>query len=285
MPDATPAPGRNRLAREPSPYLRQHAGNPVDWYPWGEEAFARARAEDKPIFLSIGYSTCHWCHVMAHESFENADLASVLNEHFVCVKVDREERPDIDALYMRSVALMTGSGGWPLSVFLTPSLRPFYGGTYFPPEDRQGMTAFRRVLENVAQAYAERREEIEGSAEKVLHAVARSMEPGPPSEVLGADASRLAREGLLRWFDEEEGGFGRGPKFPQPPLLDFLPVKAPLGPRQCQNEADHGQNQAAEANLLPLGGNANGQGRQQSGLDELREQLSALAPRPPKETQ
>ncbi len=147
----------NRLAGETSPYLLQHAHNPVDWYPWGEPAFARARAEDKPLFLSIGYSACHWCHVMERESFENEETAAYLNAHFVSVKVDREERPDIDSVYMQAVQMMTGHGGWPMSTFLTPAGKPFFAGTYFPPEDRQGMPSFRRVLEHVAALYRDRR--------------------------------------------------------------------------------------------------------------------------------
>ena len=157
----------NRLAGETSPYLRQHADNPVDWYPWGEEAFARARAEDKPILLSVGYSSCHWCHVMAHESFEDPATAAMMNERFVNVKVDREERPDVDAVYMQAVQALTGHGGWPMTVFLTPEGLPFYGGTYYPPEDRQGMPSFQRVLKSVADAYTNRRDAIATSSEQL----------------------------------------------------------------------------------------------------------------------
>ena len=157
-------PAMNRLAGATSPYLLQHADNPVDWYPWGPEALTRARDEDRPIFLSIGYSACHWCHVMAHESFEDPVLAEQLNRDFVAIKVDREERPDIDDVYMAAVQAMTGSGGWPLSVFLTPTLEPFFGGTYFPPADRHGLPAFSRVLDGVAEAYRERRDEVSGVA-------------------------------------------------------------------------------------------------------------------------
>src|SRR5437763_11904025 len=153
----------NRLAGETSPYLLQHANNPVDWYPWGDEALARAKAEDKPILLSIGYSACHWCHVMAHESFENEDIARVMNEHFVCIKVDREERPDLDSIYMAAVQAMTQRGGWPMTMFLTPAGAPFFGGTYFPPQDRGGMAGFPRVLQSVSQAYTERRSEAEAA--------------------------------------------------------------------------------------------------------------------------
>ena len=154
----------NRLAHETSPYLLQHADNPVDWYPWGEEALARARTEKKPILLSVGYAACHWCHVMAHESFESDATARVMNEHFVNIKVDREERPDIDGIYMQAVQAMTGHGGWPMTVMLTPELVPFFGGTYFPREDRYGMPGFRRVLTSVAQAYRQRRQEVAETA-------------------------------------------------------------------------------------------------------------------------
>src|SRR5215212_2631972 len=162
----------NRLINESSPYLLQHANNPVDWYAWGEEALNKAKTEDKPIFLSIGYSACHWCHVMEHESFENDTVAAMLNESFVSIKVDREERPDIDSIYMQAVQLMTGHGGWPLSVFLTPDGRPFYAGTYFPPNDRHGLPGFRRVLAHVADAYRTRREDVEAASNEVKQAIA-----------------------------------------------------------------------------------------------------------------
>ncbi len=212
----------NHLIRETSPYLRQHARNPVEWYPWGRDALDRAEAEDRPIFLSIGYSACHWCHVMAHESFEDPETAATLNARFVCIKVDREERPDLDALYMRSVALLTGSGGWPLSVFLTPGRKPFYGGTYFPKEARWGMASFRQVLEGVAKAYQGKREEIEQSADQVLAEVGRSFAGITPAGPIGTEAAGRALDSLLARFDPAEGGFGAGPKFPQPPLLGFL---------------------------------------------------------------
>lgn len=218
----------NKLAAETSPYLRQHGDNPVDWLPWGSEALEKARREDKPIFLSIGYSACHWCHVMAHESFEDEATARLLNERFVCVKVDREERPDLDALYMRAVMLMTGSGGWPLSVFLTPSLRPFYGGTYFPKEARWGMASFRQVLEGVAKAYAVQRREVEESSERIVLAVERSFSPPEPAAAHGPALADAALEAVLARFDHEHGGFGSGPKFPQPPLVHFLLDQAAL---------------------------------------------------------
>ncbi len=212
----------NRLAGETSPYLLQHAHNPVDWYPWGDEALARAREEDKPILLSIGYSACHWCHVMAHESFEDEDTALLMNESFVNIKVDREERPDVDAIYMDAVQAMTGSGGWPLTVFLTPDGKPFYGGTYFPPEDRHGMPGFRRVLRSVAEFYHKNRGEVEHSARQIVAALeARAGVPGDVGE-LDADALRSAFLALKPDLDAMNGGFGTAPKFPQPLILEFL---------------------------------------------------------------
>src|SRR5688572_30958059 len=165
----------NRLANETSPYLLQHAHNPVDWYPWGEEAFAKARAEDRPVFLSIGYSACHWCHVMERESFESDETAALLNADYVSIKVDREERPDIDSIYMQAVQMMTGHGGWPMSVFLTPEGKPFYAGTYFPPDDRHGMPSFRRVLEHVANVYRSRRQEVEEASSEVQQAISQGL--------------------------------------------------------------------------------------------------------------
>ncbi len=165
----------NRLAKETSPYLRQHADNPVDWYPWGDEAFARAKETDSPIFLSIGYSACHWCHVMAHESFENPETAATLNRSFVSIKVDREERPDVDAVYMEAVQAMTGSGGWPMSMFLTPDGRPFFGGTYFPPDDRHGSPSFTTVLEALTDVWTDRRSDVEQQADELFRAVDRAL--------------------------------------------------------------------------------------------------------------
>ncbi len=249
----------NRLAEETSPYLRQHAGNPVGWYPWGEEAFDRARREDKPLFVSVGYASCHWCHVMAHESFEDPATATDLDRSFVSVKVDREERPDVDAVYMAAVQAMTGSGGWPMSVFCTPDGRPFFGGTYFPPTDRHGMPAFRRVLAALAEAWTERRAEVEAQADALVEAVAREVcladhladrlaadanvattdrattsaaTAGGPDASSGPDgaaagsaraADLLARTvaQLGERFDPEWGGFGPAPKFPRPTLVEL----------------------------------------------------------------
>lgn len=214
----------NRLASETSPYLLQHAANPVDWYPWGEEALARARAEQKPIFLSVGYSACHWCHVMEHESFESQAMAELMNERFINIKVDREERPDIDQIYMSAIQAMTGRGGWPMSVFLTPDGRPFFGGTYYPPEDRHGMPGFRRVILSVDQAWKTRRAEIETSAgEMTSHLADLARLPkveGKPE--LGLDVLESAAAALRRQFDPVHGGFGQAPKFPHPMDLKFL---------------------------------------------------------------
>jgi uncharacterized protein len=212
----------NRLANETSPYLQQHAENPVDWYPWGEEAFERARREDKPVLLSIGYAACHWCHVMAHESFEDEATARVMNERFVNVKVDREERPDVDGIYMQAVQAMTGHGGWPMTVFLTADGSPFYGGTYFPPDDGRGMPSFTRVLQAVSEAYRERRADVVRSAESMrrLYDVSaeRTRSTGPLSPVLLDRAFR----GLARAHDVRNGGFGAAPKFPQAMTLDSV---------------------------------------------------------------
>jgi uncharacterized protein YyaL (SSP411 family) len=212
----------NRLINTTSPYLQQHAYNPVDWYPWGPEAMERARREDKPIFLSIGYSTCHWCHVMAHESFENPAIAAIMNEHFVNIKLDREERPDLDETYMNAVQVLTGHGGWPLSVFLTPDLKPFYGGTYFPPEDRGGLPGFSRLLLALSLVYHQNREQLTTLSLKVESHVQRLGETGvavgdPTREALDEAAHRLLQD-----FDPAHGGLGNAPKFPRSLEIDFL---------------------------------------------------------------
>src|SRR5487761_1360149 len=217
----------NHLSEETSPYLIQHRDNPVDWYPWGEAAFRRAGAEDRPILLSVGYSACHWCHVMAHESFENPALAQLQNQLFVNNKVDREERPDVDRVYMDALQALTGSGGWPMTVFLLPDGRPFFAGTYFPPEDRPGLPGFRRVMESVAGAYRDRRAEVVASAERLSQALVPapliSPEPTDPhfAQVLDAAETRL-----IRSADLEYGGFGGAPKFPQCAALEFLLSRA-----------------------------------------------------------
>ena len=212
----------NRLARETSPYLLQHADNPVDWYPWGEEALERARAEDKPILLSVGYAACHWCHVMEHESFEDEETARVMNERFVCVKVDREERPDVDSLYMDAVVGLTGHGGWPMTVFLTPAGEPYLGGTYFPPEPRHGLPSFRQVLDAAADAYRERRADVAQQAEAVLEYVRRSATIPASREPLTESLLVEAAHALRRQADPRWGGFGHAPKFPPASALEFL---------------------------------------------------------------
>ncbi len=212
----------NRLIHETSPYLLQHAHNPVDWHPWGEEALARARAEDRPIFLSIGYSACHWCHVMERESFENPDIAALMNANFVNVKVDREERPDIDSIYMGAVQSLTGRGGWPLSMFLTPAGEPFYGGTYFPPDDRHGMPGFPRVLAAIAEAYRTRRGDVASSAAQITASMRSMGQAIADYTPLSRDTMTQAYVRLRNGFDDEHGGFGTAPKFPQPMALDFL---------------------------------------------------------------
>jgi uncharacterized protein YyaL (SSP411 family) len=223
----------NRLIHESSPYLRQHAHNPVDWYPWGEEALQRARSENKPILLSIGYSACHWCHVMERESFEDESTAALMNEHFINIKVDREERPDVDHIYMNAVQVLTGRGGWPMTMFLRPDGQPFYGGTYFPPVDRHGMPAFKRVLLGVAQAYREKPEEIDKTAGQLMHALQR-MESLQPSDQ-GIDGSLVldAAGKLARAYDEAHGGIGEAPKFPNEAVFElFLRAYTNTGERR-----------------------------------------------------
>ena len=212
----------NRLAQEKSPYLLQHAHNPVDWYPWGEEAFGKARRENKPIFLSVGYSTCHWCHVMAHESFESEDVATIMNREFVNIKVDREERPDVDRVYMTFVQATTGGGGWPMSVWLTPDLKPFVGGTYFPPEDRYGQPGFKKVLERVATAWKENHANIVEQGDKIVDALRESQGAAKPEGEIDAAVLEAAYKQLDRNYDPKEGGFGNAPKFPRPVTLNFL---------------------------------------------------------------
>ena len=212
----------NRLAGETSPYLLQHANNPVDWFPWGPDALARAKLLDRPIFLSIGYAACHWCHVMERESFEHEPTARYLNDRFVAIKVDREERPDLDQVYMAAVQAMTGGGGWPMSVFLTPDGRPFYGGTYYPDEPRHGMPSFRQVLEGVDQAWREQRDEVEAAGGRLVQGLVEQSrldagDDDPTPEVLAAASGAIEAS-----FDWANGGWGRAPKFPQPMTIEFL---------------------------------------------------------------
>ncbi len=238
----------NRLAREKSPYLLQHADNPVDWFPWGDDAFAKARRENKPIFLSIGYSTCHWCHVMAHESFESAEVANVMNREFVNIKVDREERPDVDRIYMTFVQATTGGGGWPMSVWLTPQLKPFVGGTYFPPEDRYGQPGFTKVLERIAAAWKQDHEKISEQGTRIIAALGQAAEGegADPGNKLGAKTLETAYQQITRSYDAHEGGFGVAPKFPRPVTLNFL---SRFHARAPQSESGR---HALEMNLFTL---------------------------------
>ncbi|HET6978532.1 MAG TPA: thioredoxin domain-containing protein [Pyrinomonadaceae bacterium] len=212
----------NHLINETSPYLLQHANNPVDWYPWGEEAFEIARRENKPILLSIGYSACHWCHVMAHESFEDEEIAKLMNENFVNIKVDREERPDLDQIYMNAVQMMTHHGGWPMTVFLTPEAIPFYGGTYFPPQDRYNIPGFPRVLIGVAEAYSDRQDEIRESGTTLITELKRLSETSGSDHPIETELLDAAYVGIVRNYDSSNGGFGGAPKFPPAMTLEFL---------------------------------------------------------------
>src|SRR5580765_1329314 len=212
----------NHLINETSPYLLQHAHNPVDWFPWGEEAFEVARRDKKPLLLSIGYSACHWCHVMEHESFENQAIAKLMNDNFVNIKVDREERPDLDQIYMNAVQLMTQHGGWPMTVFLTPEAVPFYGGTYFPPEDRYNMPGFPRVLLSVADAYREKPDDITHNAVGLLTELRRANTSPASAEALSPALLDAAYRGVIKNYDRVNGGFGGAPKFPPAMTSEFL---------------------------------------------------------------
>jgi uncharacterized protein YyaL (SSP411 family) len=204
----------NRLSASSSPYLLQHAENPVDWYPWGQDAFARARDEDRPLLVSVGYSSCHWCHVMEHESFSDAGVAALMNDLFVNVKVDREERPDVDALTMDACVTLTGQGGWPTTVFLTPAGRPFYAGTYFPPEPRHGLPAFAQVLRAIAEAWRDRRSDLEEQATRLVSALGGAARLEAGDEELSGALLDAAEQGLARAYEPAFGGFGTAPKFP-----------------------------------------------------------------------
>ena len=212
----------NRLAGEASPYLLQHRDNPVDWYPWGPAAIERAKTEQKPIFLSVGYSACHWCHVMAHESFESLEIADLLNKHFISIKVDREERPDLDQIYMTAVQLLTGRGGWPMSVFLTEDLEPFFGGTYWPPKSSRGMPGFDQVLLAIVESWQQRRSQIGEQAAKLSSAIRQKIRPEPSAQSLDLSLLVSAKSALEAGFDFTHGGFGTAPKFPHPMDLRLL---------------------------------------------------------------
>src|SRR3954452_3019197 len=212
----------NRLADETSPYLRQHADNPVDWFPWGDEAFARARELDRPVLLSVGYSACHWCHVMAHESFEDDATAALMNELVVSIKVDREERPDVDAIYMDAVQAMTGQGGWPMTVFMMPDGRPFFGGTYFPKTARGNMLSFTDLLRRIDEVWRTRRSDLDEQADELTESISRSAQLPTRDDIAGIDALSGAYTALASQFDPEWGGFGGAPKFPQTMSLEVL---------------------------------------------------------------
>ena len=212
----------NRLIHETSPYLLQHAHNPVDWHPWGNEAFQKAKRENKPVLLSIGYSACHWCHVMERESFENEQIAALMNDLFISIKVDREERPDLDEIYMNAVQMLTGRGGWPMTMFLTPDGKPFYGGTYFPPEDRQGMPGFPKILLGVSQAYRERSADVEKSVGEILAALQRMSETHQSDKDFSPDIIAASCEKISRAYDSDNGGLGQAPKFPNAGVYELF---------------------------------------------------------------
>ncbi len=242
----------NRLVDENSPYLLQHADNPVDWMPWGEEALNRAKAENKPIFLSIGYAACHWCHVMAHESFEDLDIAQILNEHFISIKVDREERPDLDNIYMNAVVAMTGQGGWPLSVFLTPDSTPFFGGTYFPPKRRYNLPSFQEVLISVNNAWQNDRDKIESSGNQIIAHLSNSANLAAMGAEVDQKATEKAALALAQAYDWKNGGWGNAPKFPQPMVIEFLLRLASKGDKFALDIATHALEAMAKGGMYDL---------------------------------
>lgn len=244
----------NQLANTSSPYLLQHTNNPVDWYPWGEAALEKSRKEDKPIFLSIGYAACHWCHVMAHESFEDPSTADIMNEHFVNIKVDREERPDLDNIYMSAVVAMTGQGGWPMSVFLTPDQQPFFGGTYFPPVSRYNMPAFKDVLLSVAKTWREDREKILDSSAKISDYLVRNQSLPDGANELNRDNLEQAARELSSSYDWDHGGWGAAPKFPQPMAIEFLLRRASRGDEESLRIAQHALDSMAQGGMYDLVG-------------------------------
>ena len=246
----------NRLATETSPYLLQHAHNPVDWYPWGEDAFVKAKAEDKPILLSVGYSACHWCHVMEHESFENEQIAGLMNRLFVNIKVDREERPDVDEIYMNAVQMLTGRGGWPMTVFLTPDGKPFYGGTYFPPEDRHNIPAFPRVLAGIAQAYREKPADVAKSTAEILSRLEQLAQRQQTTRPLDVSVLEKTAEGLAQHYDETHGGIGQAPKFPNSSVFAlFLRQAHATGNQRYLNMTTHTLRKMAQGGMYDhLGG-------------------------------
>ena len=244
----------NHLANENSPYLLQHAENPVDWYPWSEEALEKARSEDKPIFLSVGYAACHWCHVMEHESFEDKETAVLMNEHFVNIKVDREERPDLDQIYMQAVVAMTRQGGWPMSVFLTPEGRPFFGGTYFPPVRRYNMPSFRDVLLSVERVWREDREKILQSAGEVTELIRQSTVQGGADGKISLQILGQAVINLSEGYDWENGGWGQAPKFPQPMVIEVLLRQVSRGDEFALEMAEHALQAMAKGGMYDVVG-------------------------------
>jgi uncharacterized protein len=244
----------NKLIHENSPYLLQHIDNPVEWFPWGEEALEKARKEDKPIFLSIGYAACHWCHVMAHESFEDPDIAAIMNRYFVNIKVDREERPDLDSIYMNAVVAMTGHGGWPMSVFLSPDGKPFFGGTYYPPIRRYNMPSFREVLLSINKAWMENREEVLKSGNEIAKHIQAETRLGERQAHLSEATITQALQNLLQTYDKQNGGWGRAPKFPQPMAIEFLLRQAVRGSDQALEIAAHALQAMAKGGMYDVVG-------------------------------
>jgi uncharacterized protein YyaL (SSP411 family) len=242
----------NRLAGSNSPYLLQHQNNPVDWYPWGPEALNRAKSEDKPIFLSIGYAACHWCHVMAHESFEDAETSAYMNQHFVNIKVDREERPDLDGIYMDAVVSLTGSGGWPMSVFLTPDGQPFLGGTYFPPTPRHGLPSFKQVLEHVERVWREERSKVSQASKSLQEQLSRQSAIASQPSSLQPETLNQAVMALAQAYDWQGGGWGRAPKFPQPMTIDFLLSRATQGDKLALDLARHALTSMARGGMYDV---------------------------------
>lgn len=242
----------NHLVHENSPYLLQHAQNPVDWYPWGDEALVKARLEDKPIFLSIGYAACHWCHVMAHESFEDPQTAQIMNQHFVCIKVDREERPDLDSIYMNAVVAMTGQGGWPMSVFLTPEGEPFFGGTYFPPERRYNLPSFREVLLSVNHAWVNDRGQIDRAVRQVLDHLKKTSSFDTVEGQLNPEILDKAVMALAQGYNWKNGGWGQAPKFPQPMVIEFLLRRAARGDHLALDMATHALSAMAKGGMYDV---------------------------------
>ncbi len=242
----------NHLVHCTSPYLLQHANNPVDWYPWGKEALEKARQEDKPIFLSIGYAACHWCHVMAHESFEDPEIAAIMNRNFVNIKVDREERPDLDSIYMSAVVALTGQGGWPMSVFLTPDLTPFYGGTYFPPQSRYGLPSYKDILVSVASAWRLKRDEVIQAGQNILTSVVQRSVGAGISGTITPDKLTSAARTLINSYDWDHGGWGKAPKFPQPMALEFLLRRHMAGEKDVLKPAIHALRVMAKGGMYDI---------------------------------